>query len=312
MNEVYVFPSGPKFSGQTSVADGRNAISLPMPIGLSGTSVWRALVPYLTFYRKAYNFREHNVTISVALGVSYLLRVLPLAYIFKQRIEIEIHTGPSWPISGISRFLLKQLAMRVAVVKLLGPNPEIECLFSESSIFFFKNYYQCCDGQEATKPAKHSRKYKLGFLALNIESKGIYQFEKLLTDLSERGVQNYRAIAAGPFHKSRACSSKHNESRFKETINQLSLLNCDYKCRVEANEKKSFFEDINIFVFLSRFAGEAQPMVLLEAQYYGCEIVALDIGYVQHMDLSNCKVFDSEQSISEYLEGRLNESYRHG
>ena len=300
---VYVYPKGNKFSGQSTIGDDSKKfdIFLTLPIYLPEQGKFSYLVDYLRFLTQVYyeSTSKNNFTVSIALSTSYLLRIVPLLLMVKNKLAIECHSGPGIKLTPFSSWLLKLIGTRTKELYLLGKIQPIENIFSscKSDIIYFNNV----TGLKipVLKPDA-DRLYDFGFLALNIESKGYEDFIKVM-EKARTSNPNIRAVLAGPFHRSALCSPSHTVERFQSNIKRFRDAGGVYIEFVSSDEKPDFFSQIKNFVFLSSFSGEAQPMVLLEAQVCGCMILSLTPGFVGEMNLVKSKRFSSMKDLEVYI-----------
>jgi glycosyltransferase involved in cell wall biosynthesis len=110
----------------------------------------------------------------------------------------------------------------------------------------------------------------LGHLSNLTEDKGALRFLDLFARLRRKGVA-VRAQIAGPA----------NESKVKAAIEATAAEFPDafsWCGPVYGPEKDAFYEGVDVFVFPSSYANEAQPLVLLEALAHGAAIVTTDRG----------------------------------
>lgn len=303
---VYIYPKGSKFSGQTTIGDA-GAIefdaTINVPIYHPENGVFSYLLKYSEFMRRLWALRSRhtNFTISMALSTSFLLRLMPVLMVSKNKIHVECHSGPAVKITRLSYLLLTLMAMKTEDLQLLGELPEVEAIFLRKnvSVFYFSNTTELRPSEEISLS---SRAFDYGFLALNIESKGYRRFIEVFESLKSRDPK-VTAVLAGPFHRSAMCPPEHTEMRFRDDIRRFTKLGGVYVESVSAQEKVTFFQGIRRFLFLSDFVGEAQPMVLLEAQACGCQIYSLTPGFVAKMELQNSMLFDRYQDLERHLLG---------
>jgi len=55
----------------------------------------------------------------------------------------------------------------------------------------------------------------------------------------------------------------------------------DYRGRVLGDDKAKFYRDIDVFVFPTTYANEAQPLVVFEAKASGNDVIAYDRGCIR-------------------------------
>lgn len=112
----------------------------------------------------------------------------------------------------------------------------------------------------------------IGLLSNLTREKGLYRFLELLRVAAERGVA-VRGVLAGPVAL--------DEDRAALARAQAELGDrLDYRGPLYGPDKAVFYRDIDVFVFPTDYANEAQPTVLFEALAAGCRIVSYDRGCI--------------------------------
>jgi glycosyltransferase involved in cell wall biosynthesis len=114
----------------------------------------------------------------------------------------------------------------------------------------------------------------LGLLSNLNRDKGLYIFLDLLKRASNEKL-NIRGVLAGPVPcEEDQMAVKLAKAELRDTL--------DYRGSVFGREKQRFFADIDIFVFPTLYANEAQPNVLFEAQAAGNAIVSYGRGCISN------------------------------
>ena len=275
--KIYLLPKGAKFSGQTSSFNKNRSFDhvIIFPIWDKELSLI-CNVKMLILARKNINKLKRNdeLTISLALGKSYLIRVIFITLFCKCKKSFEIHSGLNVKIDLLSKSILSLLFNNTREIKILGPNKFLEQTAKKKKIKI--NYFRNEVSFKNQIMSSGARKYKYGFLALNIESKGYLEFLNIISTINEE----QSSIVGGPYAKSKYCSEKHTHKNFTKNINSFVIKGGTYKDSVV--DKMSFYSSIDTFVITSTFPGEALPMVFLEALFFGCKIITTDIGYLNH------------------------------
>jgi glycosyltransferase involved in cell wall biosynthesis len=113
----------------------------------------------------------------------------------------------------------------------------------------------------------------VGFLSNITYEKGIVEFFDVLAALEERGI-DYRAHIAGPI-----------AADARETFFRLlsSTAHVEYAGPLYGEDKERFYRQLDIFVFPTRYANEAEPLVIYEAMRRGVHVIACDRGSIAEM-----------------------------
>lgn len=112
----------------------------------------------------------------------------------------------------------------------------------------------------------------LGHLSNLTREKGLYLFLDLLRQ-SIGAKLDVRGVLAGP-----AALAEDRAAIAAAVVEFSGLL--DYRGPVYGADKARFYRDIDVFVFPTQYANEAQPTVIFEAQAAGCWVVAYDRGCI--------------------------------
>jgi glycosyltransferase involved in cell wall biosynthesis len=121
--------------------------------------------------------------------------------------------------------------------------------------------------------ANEAAPLQLGFLSNITFEKGIVEFFGVLAALNRRGIE-YRAHIAGPV----APEARHS---FDELLK--STAHVHYVGPVYGEEKERFYRQLDIFLFPTRYANEAEPLVIHEAMRRGVYVIACDRGSIGEM-----------------------------
>jgi glycosyltransferase involved in cell wall biosynthesis len=141
----------------------------------------------------------------------------------------------------------------------------------------------------------------IGHLSNLTIEKGLVEVVDTVKNLVSSGI-DVELVLAGP-----TCGDREAEiidSAKTELGNHLNYLGPVY-----GREKMDFFERIDLFLFPSKYANEAQPIVIIEALGYGVPVLATDIGCIPSLiEGSGGKVFSSRDFVekaSQYIEEYL-------
>ncbi len=114
---------------------------------------------------------------------------------------------------------------------------------------------------------------RLGFLSNLMPEKGLDTAVRVAAMLRERGAAA-SLVVAGP---TVALSSERLLDDAKKRLGDAF----DYRGAVHGPAKAAFFADIDVLLFPTRYANEAQPLVVLEAMAHGVPVVAAARGCIE-------------------------------
>ena len=132
-------------------------------------------------------------------------------------------------------------------------------------------FYRCEDAYQAQ--ANEARALHLGFLSNITVEKGIVEFFEVLAALSRQGIE-YRAHIAGPV-----------APEAREVFEKLlaATPHVSYVGPIYGEDKQRFYRLLDIFLFPTRYANEAEPLVIYEAMQRGVHVMACDRGSIPEM-----------------------------
>ena len=207
-------------------------------------------------------------------GMLYSLLVVPIARLFGYTIFLHHHAS-SYTKTRDSRFtLLFHIAGRQAT----------HIVLSDEMARDLQTLYQSCrrvivahNASHVPDPGTHTalhqeRIFTLGFLSNLSLGKGLDDVLKAYARICDAGLKA-RLILAGPVgdDSARDLIDKTNQ-KLSNAIVELGS--------VSGAAKQAFFEEIDVFLFPSRYRYEAQPLVVLEALSYGVPALVTRHGYV--------------------------------
>jgi len=111
----------------------------------------------------------------------------------------------------------------------------------------------------------------IGHLSNLSPEKGLFEVLELAT-WAEQNQLDFEFRIAGPFEDATV------ETQFlarAERLKNLTVFGPLY-----GEEKRRFFENLDVFVFPTRYRNEAEPLVLLEALSQGCPVISYDRGCI--------------------------------
>lgn len=114
---------------------------------------------------------------------------------------------------------------------------------------------------------------RVGFLSNITAEKGIFEFISVLQGASQFRIA-LRGVIAGPVDSS-------IQDDFVRSITDCH--NVEHIGAVYGEAKKEFFAGIDVLLFPSRYAAEAEPVTILEAMAHGVPVIAFSRGCIERM-----------------------------
>jgi glycosyltransferase involved in cell wall biosynthesis len=132
-------------------------------------------------------------------------------------------------------------------------------------------FYDSDDDPRA--PGDDAAPLHLGFLSNITFEKGIVEFFGILERLHQCGVQ-YRAHIAGPV-----------APEARQTFDKLlaAAKDVEYVGPLYGAQKEQFYRQLDVFLFPTNYANEAEPLVIYEAMRQGVHVMACDRGSIAEM-----------------------------
>ncbi|HII4402471.1 TPA: glycosyltransferase family 4 protein [Clostridium perfringens] len=209
------------------------------------------------------------------------LVIIKLIQLKKAKIIIHLHGGGFRNIldnefSYYQRKLNYKILSNVDAGIVLGDSLRyiFDGIISKDKIYVVKN---CVDDEfiisdkEFNKKMldlKNKKTFKILYLSNFIEDKGykeVLQLAKLIKDNNDK---RFKFIFAGKFF------DKNDKKLFFDYINNNNLNSIvDYRGIVAGREKKELLKESDIFILLTRYKNEGQPISIIEAMANGMVIV---------------------------------------
>ena len=137
---------------------------------------------------------------------------------------------------------------------------------SNSAFFGVDAYTPRC-----TRPV--TPEIRIGFLSNITLEKGFVEFFAILRALKQQGVA-FKATIAGPL----AASAREQFQSLMAGSTETEYIGPVYR-----EAKQSFYEQLDVFVFPTKYPNEAEPLVLYEAMNSSTFVVACDRGAIREM-----------------------------
>jgi glycosyltransferase involved in cell wall biosynthesis len=156
-------------------------------------------------------------------------------------------------------------SMGEALVRLYRLNPARVKAVSNAA------FYGSADGTRQTgMPAEP---LQLGYLSNITFEKGFVEFFAILDRLRAQGLR-YRAHIAGPVTDAARVT-------FEELL--AGARDVEYAGPVFGDAKENFYRQLDVFLFPTNYANEAEPLVVYEAMRQGVYVIACDRGAIGEM-----------------------------
>jgi glycosyltransferase involved in cell wall biosynthesis len=256
--EVHVFDRAPKHKQPQQLL---TQLLLPLQFGALCLKR-RDLALYLALsgaYGQIYDWLY--VLISKALRRPIFIHHHSFAYIY-QPTRLN-HWFFSW-VRNANHIVLSR-SMGDALVRLYGLNPA--CIKTVSNAAFYTS-------SETSRPALAGRApLQLGYLSNITFEKGIVEFFSILERLRELHIE-YRAHIAGPV-------AQAARETFEKLLSGASQV--EYVGPVFGEAKDAFYRQLDVFLFPTKYANEAEPLVVYEALREGVYVIACDRGAISEM-----------------------------
>lgn len=126
------------------------------------------------------------------------------------------------------------------------------------------------DFNKSNKFSKQNKKLVLGFLSNITATKGCFEFIDLVQASNENGME-VEALMAGPVEST-------IKKDFDLAVNNVPFIK--YLGAVYGEEKRNFFDKIDILVFPTKYENEAEPVTIWEALGVGVPIISLSRGCI--------------------------------
>jgi glycosyltransferase involved in cell wall biosynthesis len=242
-------------------------------------------------------------------------QIFDLAYVLagkllRQQVFIHHHSfayinSPSWRskcllalVRGDTHVVLSR-NMGVSLVRIYGLKADGLRVVSNASFYGSMDDGAAAAGdavvagdaaalRDATRPAD-AAPVNIGFLSNIAFEKGFVEFFAVLRRLRELGVE-YRACIAGPL-------APAAQAAFDELLSASS--DVQYAGPVYGAEKERFYRRLDIFLFPTNYANEAEPLVIYEAMRCGVHVIACDRGAISEMLLNGAGLVFTRDDIVE-------------
>lgn len=150
-------------------------------------------------------------------------------------------------------------------------------LVEEKKIEVVPNFFDCSEGEAGKSIKEDLTRKKVLYLSNMIESKG-YKEVLQLAIIEKKEVKGYHFDFAGAFFE----ASLQNEFEKIISDNELGDI-VTYHGVVEGKKKQKLLDNSDIFILLTRYPKEGQPISIIEAMANGLAIIATDHAAIPDM-----------------------------
>lgn len=218
------------------------------------------------------------ITVDAGLGIYYSIGLVALGRLLGYSVFIHHHSFA---------YIDKPTGRMALLARVAGPSSTHIFLCREMERRYRSHYPSATRALRvsnawhidpvAAPPPRHAGPLKLGHLSNLGPEKGLIDVLQTLRELLARGCKA-QLVLAGP------ASSPETEETISAAQREFGE-SLDYRGAVYEGDKDRFYGDIDVFLFPTRYANEAQPYVVFEAMAFGVPSLAFSRGCLAN-DLS--------------------------
>lgn len=220
--------------------------------------------------------RRFYVACEGGIGLIYTIMLALLARTLRYPIYIHHHSFSyienSSLLMKVLLYLVNQNSIHVFLCPIMGQHFTDRYKLIIQSIIISNSAF-VDDVPYAPRTLQKGQPLVIGLLSNLNDAKGLGAFTDLLRVIKSERI-NIKAILAGP--PASANDNRKISAAQKELGDTLNYLGPVYD-----RDKTEFFRSIDIFVFPTRYANEAQPTVIFEAMACGIPILSYDRGCIK-------------------------------
>lgn len=234
----------------------------------------RTLLAAILIYRLRRSHEIVYVACDSGLGILYALLLVIIARSLGQRLYLHHHSYA---------YITRRSSLMAMLLRLGSDGTTHIVLAPEMGQALANRYGRCLDvivlsniallpDPEEVPIGQPDRPLTVGLLSNLSPEKGLLTFLELMKQAKRRGM-NLRGVLAGP-------ASKIDQQRIADAVENLNGA-LEYRGPMFGQEKRRFYEDIDVFLFPTEYANEAQPLVIFEALAAGRPVIANDRGCIR-------------------------------
>lgn len=209
--------------------------------------------------------------------------------------------------NGLWSVVMIKLYSRVEFI-LLFEGMEEQLEFLENPVYYI--IPNCCSEVEfeSIKTESRNRNFEqITYLSNIMATKGIFEFLDLTEELLERR-EGLRVKIAGSIMSDPELSFTDTKERFYDRLKCLEARfdgRIEYLGQVKGISKINLLRDTKILIFPSRYSMEAQPLVLIEALFFGIQLVFRDHNFLKNQfesDGNYCSLAIEAKEMCSYID----------
>ncbi len=162
--------------------------------------------------------------------------------------------------------------MRSELVRIYRLNPSRVKIVSNAAFYAVDMKYRVVDSKHRGSTGTDAR-IRVGYLSAVSLEKGIAEFFAVLAELKRAGIPYWGCIA-GPL----AAGTKSEFDKWLAESSDVSYLGSVYD-----GAKDEFYRNLDVLLFPSDYANEAEPLVIHEALRSGVHVIACERGAIAEM-----------------------------
>lgn len=264
--------------------------------------VVKGCVAIANYALRARNFKKIYIGCESRMGLIYTILISLTARISGLSIYIHYHNFNFIDnyslLMDLFLKILSKNTVHIFLCPLMGKQLA-ERYKKELKSIVISNSAFVADSGTTVKTLKPSETITIGLLSNLNEEKGL----SIFLDTLRKAIQNelnVKAVLAGPpvsdkDHK----TIEQAKSEFGDKL--------DYRGAVYNEEKTQFFRDIDVFLFPTCYANEAQPTVIAESLSFGVPVLSYQRGCIRDQVGSCGDVFDNAEDFAAKALSRLKE-----
>lgn len=212
------------------------------------------------------------------------LIIIKLVQVKKRKIVIHLHGGGFRSVldnelGKYQRNLNYKILSNVDAGIVLGDSLRyiFEGIIPKDRIYIVKN---CVDNEfiisdedfnKKMLDLENKREFNILYLSNFIEDKGYKEVLELAKLVKEKNDMRFKFIFAGKFF------DEDDKKNYFEFINNNNLNNIiEYRGIVDGEDKKKLLKKSDIFILLTRYKNEGQPIAIIEAVVNGIRVISTD------------------------------------
>lgn len=234
------------------------------------------------------------------------LIIIKLVQLKNRKIIIHLHGGGfrnmlDEEFGNFQKIINYNILSKVEASIVLGESLRyiFEDIIPNEKIFIVKN---CVDNEfvisdnefnEKLLSLKIKKEFKILYLSNFIKDKGYNEVLQLANKVKEKEDERFKFIFAGKFFK------EEDKEEFFNYIDQNKLSSIiEYKGIVSGEDKLNLFKESDIFILLTRYKKEGQPISIIEAVANGLKVISTNHAGIKDILDSNEMILVDKNDIN--------------